>query len=161
MYLNLLYMCDSIMLSVSYYYSSFTQQPQSFWSTADRFTSPSLPGDPANLLGPASSKEEPTVRYSGCRGNREAWLGDAGFRATGMIAVTQVDHRGLIWPTTSSLSMHECLYGLVAGGRRNFGNKHRFPLSSWTAAPRLDAAVCIAKEFMPNKCIQNSNRFSL
>lgn len=54
-----------------HYYSSFTHQLQNFSSTADRFTSPSLPDAPANSPGLASSKEEPTARYRGCRGNRE------------------------------------------------------------------------------------------
>lgn len=61
----------------------------------DRSTSPSLPGAPANLPGPAFSKEEPTVRYGSSRGNSQEQIAETGLSATEMIEMTQVHHRGV------------------------------------------------------------------
>lgn len=93
-----------------YYYFSFTDHLQNFWSTADRFTSPWLPGAPANLLAPVSSKGEPTVRYRSYQGNSEEQIVEGGIRARKQIEMTQVNHRGLIGHTFSFWNGSECLW---------------------------------------------------
>lgn len=93
-----------------YYYFSFTDHLQNFWSTADRFTSPWLPGAPANLLAPVSSKGEPTVRYRSYQGNSEEQIVEGGIRATKQIEMTLVNHRGLIGHTFSFWNGSECLW---------------------------------------------------